>query len=63
MFHVIVNIHLMVGKVIQINNGIMIDDNVIAKNQRNVIHKRRIILEIGEEVLLIVIKIIRMMNT
>ena len=53
----------MVGKVIQINNGIMIDDNVIAKNQRNVIHKRRIILEIGEEVLLIVIKIIRMMNT
>lgn len=32
-FHVIVNIHLMVGKVIQINNGIMIDDNVIVKNQ------------------------------
>ena len=32
-FHVIVNIHLMVEKVIQINNGIMIDDNVIVKNQ------------------------------
>ena len=33
MFHVIVNIHFMAEKVIQINNGIMIDDNVIVKNQ------------------------------